>query len=364
MVKPYLWRLGPTGPGPGLRPRPRSRFEPAPKLPIDGPSVESRGVSWLPTSEAESEGVEIETERDAPYPHSADSVVETPRLGVHGPASAQTAAHEPEPRDAQRLPPYSAKAAEPQQHRPAPTTSFVGDKRGSAPERDEEASVRSTTGEGAVRRPPAPPPPSAASHPAPSRTGLPNPAPDSGEFASPRAAPAPAQQVLVQAPPPASRQVLPSAPQQIPPPEPELGSIPAPHRRADRPSPQEPAAQLLARAPAQPEPRADSKPQHEDEVPADRVEAMARWLRHADADSARPEATKMASTGPALAPPPPPASQPAVHTNVSVTIGRIEVKAPAADPVPAQPRSSGPRRQPPSLAEYLEVRTRARGRAR
>ena len=95
---------------------------------------------------------------------------------------------------------------------------------------------------------------------------------------------------------------------------------------------------------------------------------MARWLGDADA-AARAAATTGMPIGP------PPALTPvdrvpgwpgpaAMHTDVTVTIGRIEVKAPVADPAPARPQSSGPRRRVPSLSDYLESRTRARGRPR
>lgn len=338
MVRPYLWRFSPTEPGPGLRPRPRSRFEPAPRLPIDGPAIEGRSVSWPPTSDAETAGVEIEVEQDAP----------SGELPSHG-------EHRPAPRAEQRLSPYSERTTQQPPEKPLSTGSFVGNSRGSAPESGQEASVRPTIGEVAVRRPLAPP--SATPHPGPSRS------------ASHQAEPAPIQGPAAQASPPTSRQVLTPAPQQIPPSEPGQGPPPAPRRQVDRPSPPGPPAPLPTSAPAEAQPRVTINPQpadklRADELPADHIQAVARSLRYANAYSAGPEATKAASTDPALPPPPPPApSRLATHTDVSVTIGRIEVTAPAADPVPAQPRSSAPRRRPPTLAEYLEVRTRARGRA-
>jgi hypothetical protein len=97
--------------------------------------------------------------------------------------------------------------------------------------------------------------------------------------------------------------------------------------------------------------------------PADRVQAMARRLRDADAAAARPGAAS-----PSIGPHPALSGRawnwpgPTVDTEVTVTIGRIEVKAPAAAPVPARPQPGGPRRQVPSLGDYLESRTRARGR--
>ena len=99
MVTPYLSRLRPAEPGPRLRPRPRSRFEPAPALPIDGPAIGSLGLSLPPASDAEAAGAEIELEPDTPYPHLAGpAVAATP--GDQGLPPVRTAA--PGPDDAGR----------------------------------------------------------------------------------------------------------------------------------------------------------------------------------------------------------------------------------------------------------------------
>jgi hypothetical protein len=45
---------------------------------------------------------------------------------------------------------------------------------------------------------------------------------------------------------------------------------------------------------------------------------------------------------------------------VTVTIGRVEVRAQPPVPAPARPARAAPRRQPPSLQDYL--RARAGGR--
>ena len=142
---------------------------------------------------------------------------------------------------------------------------------------------------------------------------------------------------------------------------------PAPRRDLDRTGQETQTPQLPARRPDDGAPPARRRPGPPADAPADRVQAMARWLRDADAASAAAEATTRPSMDPQLAPPPPgrvpgrpgPAE---VHPEVTVTIGRIEVKASAADPVPARPPSSGPRRRAPSLDDYLESRTRARRR--
>jgi len=361
-VTPYLSRLRPADRGPRLHPRPRSSLEPAPVLPIDRPPIARPSPGVPPAPDVA--GVEVELEQATAYPHPAGSALAATTAGEPEPQPVRAAAPGLDPRDEEHPPGRAATTAEAPMQRPGSA--------GVPPRNSEQAEPQSshenfspTLGEGAAGGKHAPTPPGAMSHPVPKRSGLLNPPPDSGDTASPRAEPAPAQQAAVQAPPPASRQVLPPALQQVPLPAPVHGPPPAPHRHVDRSSPQAQAAQLLARAPAETEPLAESKPQPEAELPADRVVAMARWLRHADADSARPEGTNMASAGPALAPPPVRVSpQPAVHTEVTVTIGRIEVKAPAADPVPGQSQSSGPRRRPASLDDYLAARVRARGRAR
>jgi hypothetical protein len=101
----------------------------------------------------------------------------------------------------------------------------------------------------------------------------------------------------------------------------------------------------------------------------DRVQAIARWL----GDTGAAAAHAGAATGPsvsqeaALAPLDWFSGRPsprAAHTDLTVTIGRIEVRAPAADPAPTRPQSSGPRQRVPSLGDYLEARTRARSRPR
>ena len=61
MVKPYLSRLRPAETGPRLHPRPRSRFEPARRFPIDGPAIGSLGLSLPPESEAGAVGAEMES---------------------------------------------------------------------------------------------------------------------------------------------------------------------------------------------------------------------------------------------------------------------------------------------------------------
>src|SRR5580658_2258795 len=68
MVAPYLSRLRPAESG--LRARPRSRFEPAPTLPIDGLAGAGFGLSPPPPDAALAE-VEAEGEPDPSYRHPA-----------------------------------------------------------------------------------------------------------------------------------------------------------------------------------------------------------------------------------------------------------------------------------------------------
>ena len=70
MVTPYLSRLRPAESAPRLRPRPRSRFEPAPAFPIDGPAGASLGLS-PPSPQAEPAEVEAESEPDPTDQHPA-----------------------------------------------------------------------------------------------------------------------------------------------------------------------------------------------------------------------------------------------------------------------------------------------------
>ena len=103
----------------------------------------------------------------------------------------------------------------------------------------------------------------------------------------------------------------------------------------------------MDRPPPAPHRQLDSA-SHPADAPADRVRAMATWLHDLEAETATKPSAGPRSTG--------------MGAEVTVTIGRIEVKAPAANPAPARPQPSGARRRVPSLADYLESRTRARGR--
>src|SRR5208282_2086965 len=123
MVKPYLSRLRPAESG-RLNPRPRSRFEPAPRLPIDGLAI---GQGLPPMWDAPAADVETELDRDAPYPHPADSAVTRAALGEQGLPPARAAAPEPAARDTERPPGRAARPAGPPPPSPPATTATTSE---------------------------------------------------------------------------------------------------------------------------------------------------------------------------------------------------------------------------------------------
>jgi len=368
MVKPYLSRLRPAETGRRLRPRARSQFEPAPTFPVDGPSIGSLGLSLPPTGDAETADVEIELDQDPSFPHPAGPAVAAATPGDRGLPVARTATPERAAPDEERAPTHAAGAARPPRRGPAPAAPAIGDT-----EHDQDLSspppagpaVAGTAGAQGLppartavpERAPRPPRPSPTSAAAPaSERGHRAPAGDEGDFrpvpaeaagrehapvpwsairrAAPQPRQAPPDQPLVPGASPGSLGAPATPPEAAPAEHPP----PAPHRHVDR----------MSRS-------ADG--------PADRVQAIARWLRDADAAAAR-----LGAASPSTGPRPAPSGRarnwpgPTVDTEVTVTIGRIEVKAPAAAPAPARTQPGGPRRRVPSLGDYLESRTRVRGR--
>jgi hypothetical protein len=416
MVKPYVSRLRPTESG-GLRPRLRSRFEPAPTLPIDGPAIGGLGLGVPPTLPAEATDVEVELGPGPPDPYlttqapteaaPADQMVPQARTAVPGPAApdeerapARAAATPPPPSPAPATTPPRpdpAVAATPPSPAPATTpavdlelswdppgldlarpavTAILDDQtaprvRTGAPEPAAPDEGRPPT-RGATR----PPGPSSALAATPA-DGRREPMPTGNEedfrlhlveATSPEHPPTPVS-VTSRAVPELRRAVSDQAPVlsgrarsgELPradpaPPEPAPGErpSPAPYRRRGRTSRADDArGGGVQGASAQ----------------TDRVQAIARWLGDTGAAATHAGAAtgRSVSQEPTLAPLdwlsgwPSPA---AAHTDLTVTIGRIEVKAPAADPAPTRPQPSGPRQRVPSLGDYLEARTRARSRAR
>lgn len=370
MVTPYLSRLRPAGPGPRLRPRPWSTFEPAPALPIDGPATGSPGVGWPTAWDAQTAGPETELDQDPPDRHpGAPLAAAAP--GGQGLPPVRTAAPGPTARAHERTP--AAAADGPPPWSPAPATP-LGQGRGGwsgAPgptAREQE-------------RTPAP----AADGPWPERTPDPATAPAGGhgraasagdEEGSWPAAAAAAGREHVLAPWTAARRAGPQARHAPPDQAPVPGDRADPGDRAgpgnrpgaappERPSPERPP--LAPRGPADRTSQQADAPAGDaaDDVPAVRVQAMARWLRDAGAAAPHAEATTSPSSSPQ--PPPPPGRvpgwpRPAAQPDVTVTIGRIEVKAPAPEPAPMPPGPNRQRRQAPSLEDYLESRARVRGR--
>jgi hypothetical protein len=350
MVAPYLSRLRvaesgpgsrPAGSGPSLRPRPRSRFEPAPALPIDGPAGASLGLSPPPVRpDAELAEVEADRELDPPHQQPADTVVRPVTVGAQEfrPARAEVppgqAAGPPSPPATRATPPADLG---PRQHPP------------------HQQPVAPTS--------PAVPPPPAASPPGPPPRLAGPPAPAGAQPAMAISQPGPAGDRPGPGRPGPARDLAPAPPIVATGAAPGLrhpapDRVPAPGAGAGRPSTPPPP-------PAGRPPPAERPPRRADEAiqaagaPADRVQAMARWLRDADPAQLRvgpapPPGPHRASSGQAQ---PVPAAP-----DVTVTIGRIEVKIPAAEPGPARRTPSGPERRVPSLADYLESRTRVRGR--
>jgi hypothetical protein len=340
MVKPYLSRLRPAEPG-RLRPRPHSRFEPPPRLPIDSPDIGSLGLDMPPTSPPEAADVEVERSPDPPDPHLTAQTATAVAPGDQTALQARAAAPGPTPPDDERAP-ARTHAARPVLHSPAPAAMPAGDTGRDPPDLDiagpavTAAALADQTGRHV--RTGAPGPAALDDERAPARTH----AAAKSTLRSPAQATTPAELgsagnaegVRASSVEAVGREHTPAQ-----------GSG-APHRRADRTSRAADAGGSGVQG---------------DSAQMNRVQAMARWLGHAGG---------AAATGPAISRQPTPApadwgpnwpSPAAGHADVTVTIGRIEVKAPAPDPAPLRPRSSGPRQRVPSLSDYLESRTRARG---
>ncbi|BDB45518.1 MULTISPECIES: hypothetical protein [Mycobacterium] len=322
MVMPYISRLRPTT---GLRPRPRSRFEPPPALPIDGPASNGHALLGPPAPDIEPVTPETEFEPEQWSPAESDPAAAEPvaepmvaptNPAVEGSALVRPPAHEPDPNHHLVAP--SAKTLEPPPRRPAAAPGASA----AEPVAVANQPVRAPV---AAVRPPATAPPhaNAAAPPDAKPAQVTEPAPSNGS------------------PPPI---------------EPPRQSRPAEaHRPAPTPQPY-------------PGPPEAAPTETGPEGPSDNVPALARWQGDLRVDLATTEPPQHQRPVHASLPAPPPAVPPSghhpAHTDVSVTIGRIEVRAPAADAAPTPRQPAGPRRRPPTLDDYLASRTRARGRAR
>jgi len=338
-MTPYLSRLRPADRGPRLRPRPRSTFEPAPLLPIDGPPI-SQPEAGVPASWATA-GAEIELDHETPYPHPASPAVAATSPGDQAPRPLPTAVAQPAGRDADRPAKPAATSADAPINTSRPASSSHQTERHS--DADDSPWLPGKVGRAQA-------PWSITRHPSPPA--------DEPRLPSDRST------LHVEPAPPASMPLkLPSAtPQQAPPPVPPPGPAvgpPAPHRKSDKPVQR---AEVPASPPEEVGPAAASPLTG---AAAPRVPAMAQQFREADTGVIRDHGTTKPpnNTRPAAAPSVRVSSQPAASTELTVTIGRIEVKATAPDPTPPRAPSSGPRRRPPSLDDYLAARARARGGA-
>jgi hypothetical protein len=357
MVKPYLSRLRPAENGPRLRPRARSQFEPARTFPVDGPSAGILGLSPAPAIDAETADLVIELDEDQALPAAAPGDREltpvraalpedaAPERGPALPSSPAAGLENAAIAGARELPsawtPVPERAALPE--RAAPDLARAPADAANAPP---VAGLANTAMAGARVLPPARtarpgPPPAPAPAMAVTEHGHQVPRADAGDFRPPRAATVGREHD--QAPRGATRRA--------PLDQPVHGTS---RERAATPSTPTEAA------PAQHPPRVPDRPTNPmsrpAEDPADRVQAMARWLRDADPSVARPSSGS--PRGPLGGTRHGPGST--ADAEVTVTIGRIEVRAPAAAPAPARPQPGGPRQRVPSLDDYLASRTRGR----
>ena len=349
MVAPYLSRLRPAESG--LRARPRSRFEPAPTLPIDGLAGAGFGLSPPPPDAALAE-VEAEGEPDPSYRHPAGPPIASVTAGDQD--SPPIRAGESAP--GQGTGPLSAPADRPEDNDPVHQHS-VGPAGTAVP----------------------PPPAALTPGPVPRRPGPPDPLGAQPGGISTRPGPAGDREDFRPARPGADRRLTAAPPIVTTGTEPE--PRPAAQDRAlvpggrassvGRPGGTHAPPAPPPSSPAERLPRYADETRHADrpgpagqpaDAPAERVQAIARRLR--DADTAPPQAGLAApTTGPRQALPGRVLDQPApVPPDVTVTIGRIEVKLPAAEPAPARREPGGARNRVPGLEDYLASRTRVRGR--
>jgi len=349
MVAPYLSRLRPAESGPRLRPRPRSRFEPAPTLPIDGLAGASLGLSPPPPDAGLAE-MEAELEPDSPYRHPAGPPIASVTVGD------------------QEIPPIRAEASAPGQGtgpRSTPTARPT-------PPGDKDPVHRHPVGPAGTA---VPPPPAALTPGPPPRRPEP-PAPVGARHGGIGTQPGPAggREDFRPARPGADRR------RTAAPPIATTGEAPAPRpgvqdrtlvpggRASSAWRPGAPLAPPAPPSPAERPPRYADEPRHADrprqpaDTPTDRVQEMARRLRDADTAPSR-DGLAAPPAGPHRALPGRVLDQPApAPQDVTVTIGRIEVKMPAAEPAPARREPGGARNQVPSLEDYLASRTRVKGR--
>lgn len=366
MSRPYVSRIALAGHSTGLRPRVRSRFEPAPVLPIDGPAIASPPAlgDGIGTGSVR---LEIDDEREAAQSASA-ATDQVPVSGRQTPAAPTTPAATPA--GALTVPRSDAEQPRSRRRLAGPPATRVG----RAGATGETASAES----GAAAGPDDAQPAGAADI----SLDLPGATVSSSPSSSPLRVPAqPSTSRL-------SRDGEPPGGEQP-------GSAPA-----DSASARAGVARASASVAAGPgrgrdAPGSERRRQASAETPADSPSRMVHAGTPDTMASIPAGATSLPA--PSVAPPPvrsapprqpPPPAQPAVPTyaarlaapidaprrsrsanreapepppQLTVTIGRIDVTASTAAAAPAKPTPPTPRRQPPSLQDYL--RARARGSA-
>jgi hypothetical protein len=342
-MTPYLSRLRPADRGPRLRSRPRSTFEPAPLLPIDGPAIAQPEAGVPPTWAADR--AEIEAEQETPYPQPAGSAVSAASAGDQAALPVPTAPAGLAASDAERPAKPAATAAESPIDNSPPSSS-------SRPTEPHSDGDESPWPPGKVGRAPAPWSVTRQPSPAPAHVSADEPRrPTDGS--TPHVEPVPPESPSLTPPSPTPQQAAPPVPATDP-----AAGPPAPKRKSDRP-----VQQTEVPAP-RPEDIGPAAVYPTSSVAARRIQAIAQRLHEADTGASPTEGrakppphTQSAAAPPVLLP-----SQPSAHRELTVTIGRIEVKASTPDPTPQQAPSGRTRRQPPSLDDYLAGRAGARGR--
>ena len=354
MVTPYVSRLRPRTPG-AIRPRRRGLFEPPSLAPVDGPWASGLG-DGRPSDSASLE-VELEVEAEA------GTDIEVP-------------SRQPAPSRSEGLSPSEPARAEGVVGRlePQPQTPLTATASGAPPATGEREgrSQAAVGGDGRGRNPGADP---GVGHAAGGTTTPSTASPSEVDAALRPATGAPAHRS--QASRSRVRQGSAASPGRLAGPDIPESQVDPAHLGIGRAEPSDQAARAL-RQPLS-SPSADGPPaaalEHSTgtagagtagSLPSRKAGSLTTRAASlpqiaepmwADAPAAlRPAALRPAAAGPARGPTPR-AAPIEVPTELTVTIGRVEVKLPAAAAAqtPPAPRSR-PRRRPPSLDEYLRAR--------
>jgi hypothetical protein len=362
MVTPYLSRLNGSAPGSGLRPRARSRFEPPREMPIDGAAFAPVTPAIRELNEA-AEMAPAETVPTITGPSQDVTAGSDPAAGteVRTAGDSATAARPGSP------PPGSPRPGPPPPGPPPPGPPPRGP-HPPHPPASAHARAASVTAAPAVPEPagtssPPAPPAQPAELPRPGGSDQPAPAPsltprqgDDHPGRQPRSIPPTPVAIRTEDAQPGRSSSAPATaaaprPAHTVPPEPVIAPT-------DRPAAGRPPATAGAPAPAaaaattattgtQPQPPAPSRPPvpspqppqpPQPPLPSRAVSLRPRGRRHA-------LAAEDTTAGP---------------TEITVTIGRVEVRAPGTAPAPSPRGQREPRRRPPTLDDYLRARSGGR----